>query len=270
MQSRPEIREYLEPEQLGLSQAGVAKLVHGVRGLLNHQRDFVCVRLDLKNAYSESQRSAIIDVLQSEPSLSHLVTFAGVILAPEAGLEARGKLWGESNTGVVRGDPALGAFFAVGLQPSLVTLNKDCQEGGGMARAGADDVYAIGLPEVVIPAVIRFAHELWERCRLGIQWTKSGLFAWEGGLPDNTPPGIQLAGKEVDGVFERGIEVYGIPVGTDKYVSNRLEAKVTEIIRDARKTGHLLAEERQALWTTLHLSISVFPIFCTANSTFIV
>ena len=39
-QSKPEVSEFLEPVQLGQSQAGAAKLVFGVRGLINSRRDF--------------------------------------------------------------------------------------------------------------------------------------------------------------------------------------------------------------------------------------
>ena len=60
-------------------------------------------------------------------------------------------------TGKVQGDPASGALQAVGMQPSLVDLDAACQEGGGMTRAGADDVFAIGPPDVVLPAVQTFA-----------------------------------------------------------------------------------------------------------------
>ena len=35
-----------------------------------------------------------------------------------------------------------------------------------MARAGHDDVCAIGPPDVVLPAVQQFAEEVWDRCRL--------------------------------------------------------------------------------------------------------
>ena len=52
VQSRQEIRSFLEPQQLGFSQAGAAKLVHCVRGILSHRRDFICVRMDLRKAFN--------------------------------------------------------------------------------------------------------------------------------------------------------------------------------------------------------------------------
>ena len=110
-QSKPEIREYLEPQQLGMSQAGAAKLVHCVRGMVNTKREMVCIKIDLANAYNEIGRSAILDVLSSEASLSHLSGFAGAVLAPDTELESRGKRWGRPGMGGVQGDPASGYFF---------------------------------------------------------------------------------------------------------------------------------------------------------------
>ena len=39
--------------ELGMSVAGAQKLVFSVRGLLNSKQDFVCVKVDMRNAYNE-------------------------------------------------------------------------------------------------------------------------------------------------------------------------------------------------------------------------
>ena len=151
-------------------------------------------------------------------------------------------------------NPPSGDFFAVGLHPDLLELDRACSEGGGQARAGHDDVFAQGPAEVVIPAVLRFAQSIWERCHLQLQWSKSHIFSWNGTLPESAPAGVELAGKIVDGVFEVGIDCYGVPVGTNKYVSSELMVTATDIVRDAKKTRELLSPNKQALWSTLRLS----------------
>ena len=103
-----------------MSQAGAAKLVNCVRGMVNTRRDMVCIKIDLANAYNEISRTAIIDVLSFENSLSHLTGLAGAVLAPETELESVGKRWGRTGKVVVQGDPMSGDFFDIGLQPSLV------------------------------------------------------------------------------------------------------------------------------------------------------
>ena len=68
-------------------------------------------------------------------------------------------------------------------QPTLVKLDQDCQQGGGLARAGYDDVYAMGRPEVVLPAVLKFQQDLSNRCGLILQWGKTEWFSWNGIMP---------------------------------------------------------------------------------------
>ena len=77
------------------------------------------VKVDLKNAFNEIHRAAIIENLQAEPSLQHLAWFAAVSLAPEVGLESGGELWGKAAEGETQGDPKVGAFFCVGIQPQV-------------------------------------------------------------------------------------------------------------------------------------------------------
>ena len=165
-QPMPAIREFLEPQQLGMSRAGPAKLVNTVRGMMELHPNFVCCSLDLYNCYNEQQRGATVEVLRDTPSLQHLVTFAAAILAPEPALESGGRVWGDSNTGMGQGDPSSGAFQATGQHPSLLKLEQACRAGGGLAVAGADDTYAIGPPEVVLPAVQRYSKDIWARANL--------------------------------------------------------------------------------------------------------
>ena len=77
-QNKGELKTYLEPQQIALSPAGAAKLVMAVRMQLEVRRDFICFKLDLKNAYNEISRASIIEVLEAEPSLKHLASFFAV------------------------------------------------------------------------------------------------------------------------------------------------------------------------------------------------
>merc|ERR1711867_61898 len=89
-QNKEEVREYLEPQQLGLSQAGAGKLVNSIRGLLALHPDWVCVGADVKNCFNEFSRKAVLDVILTAPELAHLATFSAAILAPDNPLESGG------------------------------------------------------------------------------------------------------------------------------------------------------------------------------------
>ena len=159
-------------------------------------------------------------------------------------------------TGGAQGDPASGPGFNIDMHPSLQALDEKCSRWGGLAKAGADNVYAVGPPAVVLAAVREFATDLQERCCLSLQWSKSEVFAWRGELPEEAPPGLGLAGEDVEGFFRRGILVYGIPVGEDEYVSKKFRERAEDIVRDAEKTANVLVKHRQAFWSALYLTIS--------------
>jgi hypothetical protein len=125
-----------------------------------------------------------------------------------------------------------------------------------MARAGHDDVYAMGPEDVVLPAIQRFAAEILERCGLRLQWSKSKVYNTTGTLPDNTPAGITVAGEMINGQFGPGMGCYGCPIGSDNFVRNMLQCRAEEIMKDAIKSVDMLAGDRQALWSVLRLSIS--------------
>ena len=84
-------------------------------------------------------------------------------------------------------------------------------------------------------------------CLLHWERTKTEVFNWEGGLPDGTPEGLTLAGKEVDGAFEHGFIMYGVPVGSEKYCHHQLMEVAKGIVSDTQKTAELLSGERRSL-----------------------
>ena len=103
----------------------------------------------------------------------------------------------------------------------------------------------------MIPTVEKFAADLFTRCSLTLQWSKSEVFAWKGDLPSNTPDGLTLAGLNVNGTFARGMMVYGIPVGEPAYVEHVLREKAEEVAGDAKLAVNTIGCNRQALWTAL-------------------
>ena len=135
-QNKGVITEFLEPEQLGMSIAGGAKLVHAVRMMLEMNRNFVCIKLDFRNAFNEVFRFRIVEAFEEVMSLKHLACHAATLLAPGSGLESRGILWGESLEGATQGDPESGPYFSVAIQKYVVRVNAMLAAQGGCARFG--------------------------------------------------------------------------------------------------------------------------------------
>ena len=61
----------LQPEQLAMSPGGGTKIVTSVRMLLELRRDFICVQLDMENAFNSTRRAAVIRAMEAV-SYTHL------------------------------------------------------------------------------------------------------------------------------------------------------------------------------------------------------
>ena len=59
-ENRTVLVNFLEPQQLAMSVAGGAKLVHSVRMMSEAEPDFVVVKLDIKNAFNSVSRARIL------------------------------------------------------------------------------------------------------------------------------------------------------------------------------------------------------------------
>ena len=170
----------------------------------------------------------------------------------------------EAPEGATQGKPDAMAAFATTLQPSLLKLDAELKTGGGLAIAGADDVNALGPPEVDLPAVKRFEREVATRCGLVLRVDKSHLFTWDGDLPPGCPDGLPLAEEQVGDQFFRGFMCYGVPIGEDRYMSYKLHEVAARLLEEARQVQDVLGRNRQALWTSLRASIQQrFDYWCT-------
>ena len=253
--TKAEFRDVFEPQQLGLSEGAAAKLVHSFRMYLEENEHCCLVKGDMKNGFNEVAQASIVAGLEEEPSLQHLAWYGGTTYAAGHGLESGGKVWGQSEEGETQGAPRAGAFFCVGWQKYLRQLDETVSAAGGMARAGWDDLYVVGPPLVVFPAMEVFWGQLEEHCGLECQGTKTVVYTRSGEVPQGKPADWPMAGMEVEGTWVPGFILYGVPVGEDKFVVASLQDKVREVAKSAAQACKLLSNERQALWTLLRTSM---------------
>ena len=137
--------DYLEPLQFMVGvRGGDSKLVHGLRMTMKAHPDWVFVQLDLKNAFNEIKREAVLQAFMAVLTLSHLVPFLRAVLAPEGPI-----LMGEheqpSAEGLQKGKVWGTACFCVGIHADVTQLSSDLSAIGGLACFGADDGY-VGAP----------------------------------------------------------------------------------------------------------------------------
>ena len=130
-QSKSELTDYLEPQQLGMSVAGSHQLVHAIRMTLQADPEAVCLKIDFHNAHTSVSRLAVVDSLLAAPTLRHMAWHFASVLAPATALESRGKVLGEQAEGGTQGDPEKGAHFNFGIQEDVEVLDKRLAIMGG-------------------------------------------------------------------------------------------------------------------------------------------
>ena len=136
--------------------------------LLEVRGDFVVVRLDMSNGFNAVSRSVLLRRLGEVPALAHWVPFLHALSGPGSDLLLgrlamrlfEGEVRADSSEGTQQGLPPSSMAFSVAIQPELLGLDGELAAVGGAARAITDDVYAIGPPAVVFPAVMRFVEAL--------------------------------------------------------------------------------------------------------------
>ena len=259
--NRQPLTEYLEPQQLALSEAGGFILVHSVRMMAEQMRDkpdWVVVKLDVANAHNEVSRAAVVEVLESVPELQHLAQHAATYLAGHQGLEVNGRLWGRNGEGKSQGDPEASPLFCIAWHPFVQELDARLAAVGGKSLFGNDDGYLVGPASIILPALEHFSTQIQEHCLLRLQLSKTEVFSWEATLPPQVPQGMKRAGEIIDGRWEPGFLCYGIAVGTDCYVQKQLDDKMQEIAGQVRSVLDVLGPHKdfQAIWAVLNCSLA--------------
>ena len=178
----------------------------------------------------------VANVMEGAEELRHLVWHAAQTLAPSSALEHGGKRWGEAPEGATQGDPPAGGYFSLAWHPQLRVLDAELARARGAARAGMDDLYALGPPEILFPALEKFWREVEQECQLTLERSKTEVFSWQE-LEQELPMDLTRAGTVVDGEFQPGFICYGIPVGSREYVRHHNRIKVQEV---AREVGEVL------------------------------
>ena len=128
---------------------------------------------------------------------------------------------------------------------------------GGAARAGMDDLFAVGPAEVVFPALEKFWKQIEEKCLLKLERSKTEVLTWSDKLPSCTPQGLTVAGCTVNDSFLPGFMCYGIPIGTHGYVKHQLSLKVQEIATEVSEIVKVSEGEGQAIWTIARSSTAM-------------
>ena len=260
-------RAHLAPQQLAVGVPnGDGILVHGIRLLMEQLGDdAVAVHLDVRNAYNTLRRLAILRRHQQIPDLADVMP---TLAAPgsETSLVVDGSVGLVSSAeGIQQGSPLSTPDFCVSIHPEVVEADAALSAKGGAVRFYADDGYLIGLPEDVWHVFRRLREALLAALDLHVHdddktkaYSKNMEHAQEG-----APPGIEW--QQMDGHY--GLEVLGVPLGSEGYISRFLAAKAAEVVAhiESTVTDLLNGASRHHAWLVLPYSLQHKLVYWCRN-----
>jgi len=218
-QFKEPFRDHLWLQQVAVGvPSGLNLLIFSVMMLLELHPDWIVVKLDLRNAYNELKRAAVLSRMQAVDTVRDLVplTFvsyglASEIFIPHDGLKPAGY---KSEEGEQQGDPLASARFCIGIHPEVKQLDSELQRCGGVARFDMDDGYVVGPADQVFPAILRFGARV-HAIGLELQLGKCKCFSPATDLQNHParPPTVQVGQCVLPEGPARGIMVGGMPVG---------------------------------------------------------
>eukprot|EP00873_Tetraselmis_striata_P019377 jgi/Tetstr1/439641/TSEL_028062.t1 len=187
----------LAPSQLGVGiPAGDSVLIHGVRLIAEKLGPrAVIVHTDLRNAYNEAWRRAII---QRHIDCSPLHP----------------------------GAPLATTSFCVAIHPEVQQCDTTLEVNDGAARFNADDGFLVGLPEHVWPALHAFRTSIKASVGLEVRFDKMQAYSADMEAARREAP-ADIEWPELDG--HHGIAVLNVPLGSPEYVHAYMRGKAEEL-----------------------------------------
>ena len=136
-----------------------------------------------------------------------------------------------------QGDPLMPLLFALGQHSSLVAISNRLQLGERLC-AFLDDLYVISTPDRTVHCHRVMEEELWRHARIRLHHGKTAIWNRGGEVPVNIwileaaarrdPTATVWRGDAQSVLENRGITIWGTPVGTPEFVARQLEKKVSE------------------------------------------
>ena len=177
---------------------------------------------------------------------------------------------------MVQGDPLSSLLFGALIHKPLQELHAALEIHGGSAAAGADDVFAVGRPEHVVPAVEHFGRQL---AALGLELSvgsaaepcKCEIIGHRQETRETVDEMIRQRRLDDDDASEdqsrlhgftprvvEGFLCYGIPLGDDEYIQTVLQSKARTIADTIHKCVNLLGDGyKQDLWCLIRSSLQM-------------
>jgi len=247
-QFKDKFRQILWPQQAAVGvKSGLNFVTTAIRTALQQNPSFICVKVDLSNAFNAVTRAALLAAIDRHELLRPLLSLYSATLAPAAKIWMRGaggeleEMDWTCEDGSHQGCASSGAAFCLAIHPSILVADAALTRTSGFARFFADDGYLCGEPNAVLAALAVFEEQVKEECGLDLNRNKTEWYGATAATADGARSTMEGEGLK-EGVGEgdgggRGIIVTGIPVGDaayeEDYAKRRTEralSKTTKIV----------------------------------------
>ena len=157
----------------------------------------------------------------------------------------------QMDEGVKQGDMEAMPNFCIGINQANKSTHDSLQEKGGVILSGADDTYILGPPQIAFPEV-KLHEERLASIGLKLNYSKMKCYIKESKKSEiyhelreaaNIPEGF-IEGE--DGTTLFGLRAYGVPIGSEIFVTEWLKTKGERIRSNLLEIGNLLDPNRIA------------------------
>ena len=213
---------------------GVEILIHTVRLILELNTDFVIIKTDIKNAFNELSREAIINAVNEQaneilPYVNNLLNEPSEVIFNDKPNKVCAQIL--QRVGVPQGSPSSGPLFNITQAETLKYIQSE--HPNITIISIHDDHYILGKLEHALPALDMFDLEF-ARLNLKRQQSKSKLYHPNYDYNQIEKDSMQRFNLQIISSSE-GIEVAGAPIGSPSFVEDYLFKVVNNIKQQLAK-----------------------------------
>ena len=266
------LHEATFPQQVAVcTPGGPGCLVYTVRGLLDQNPDFICIKVDVENFHNSFSRhlclKAIAKAANSSPSMRALGRLGKAFYAEyrHAGrIYSAGKRFpADTESGGNQGDNKVAAVAGLVLQDSICSAHHVVSAKGGVAMGQADDVYIVGPPAEAYVAFEEYFDTIGTKTGCRVRTSKSAVYCRSSlrDIPETRQRlNLKLMTRKIGDTAYPGMVISGIPIGppTDHAFEQAVYTEIVDRIEsDLQKINNtLLSRSPMAVYTIMQKCVS--------------
>jgi len=236
-------KEYIQemmPRHLGVGMKYATELlVMGLRMTMHRNEDFISLSVDITNAYCELMRASVVERHMESKKMRGMVPYWRAKLCPNSAKLRAGEDNMDYMERLVQGSPTSSSGFSYTIHDKVKEADIRLAEYGGCARLGMDDGYLVGPKEIIFEVLAEFAEGIRRDRGCALNTRKCKMYSRregacatarrEGYIPTEIEYIQEGAYVNESGDILRGLLIFNVPVGEERYVAAVLREKARQM-----------------------------------------